>query len=100
MNTCVYLHTSAKDSILSSREHILAYQVFLMPESSINTHVETIVQHQQKVRSLLSLNPQRLTNIQVHLGLTKPQTLSVLQRLEEQGEIFCRDKVWRLTTSA
>lgn len=68
-----------------------------MPETSLNTRVEEILNHCKKVRSQLSLNPQRLDNIQIHLGLTKQQTLTVLQRLEEQGDIFRRAGVWQLT---
>lgn len=68
-----------------------------MPESTINTRIDNVTGHCERVKNLLNLNPQRLTNIQVHLGLTKPQTLSILQRLEEQEEIYCRAGIWRLT---
>lgn len=67
-----------------------------MPETSINTRVEEVGKHMERVRSLLALNPQRLTTIQAHLGLTKPQTLAVMERLEMHGEVFCRVGVWRL----
>jgi hypothetical protein len=67
-----------------------------MPESTINSHIEGVLGHCEKVRSILNLNPQQLTTIQTHLNLTKPQTLSILQRLEEQGEIFCHARIWRL----
>jgi len=69
-----------------------------MPETSLNTRVEDVNQHCQKVRSLLRMNPQQLTTIKTHLGLIKPQTLTVMQRLETDRKIFCRAGVWRLTT--
>lgn len=67
-----------------------------MPETSRKTEVHDISGHMGKVRDLLKMNPQKLENIQVHLGLTKPQTLAVLERLEAGEEIFRLNKVWRL----
>lgn len=67
-----------------------------MPESTIKGHVETVVQHCSQVRAFLTLNPQSLENIKIHLNLTKPQTLSILQRLEENAEISCTAGVWQL----
>lgn len=69
-----------------------------MPETSLNTRVQDVAQHCQQVRSLLDSDPQSLAAIQAHLELTKPQTLTVLQRLEEQREIFCLAGLWRLAS--
>jgi predicted transcriptional regulator len=71
-----------------------------MPETSLNTRVEDINQHCKKVRSLLKEDPQTLAEIQAHLELTKPQTLTVIQRLEEQQEVSCRCGLWQLTQEA
>lgn len=68
-----------------------------MSETSLNTRVEEIGEHMKRVRSLLKMNPQRLTTIQTHLNLTKQQTLTVMERLEQKGEVCCRLGVWRLT---
>jgi predicted Rossmann fold nucleotide-binding protein DprA/Smf involved in DNA uptake len=67
-----------------------------MPETTINTRVDGITRYYPAVRSLLKNNPQPLTNIQNHLNLTKAQTLSVLQRLEESQDIYCDQGIWYL----
>ncbi len=67
-----------------------------MPETTINTRVDGITRHYPVVRSLLKNNPQPLMSIQNHLNLTKAQTLSVLQRLEESQDIYCDQGTWYL----
>lgn len=69
-----------------------------MPETTIRTRTENVVQHMQTVRSLLeSEEIVQLKDVIEALGLTRPQTICVLQRLEEQGEIFCSAGRWQLS---
>jgi hypothetical protein len=68
-----------------------------MPESTLNTRVEKITHHMNRVRELLDSSPkgQELEQIQTELGLTKQQTLSVLERLETLGEIYRSSRIWQ-----
>lgn len=48
-----------------------------------------------RIREFLELGPQKLGQIELFLELTRLQTLSVLQRLEDGGEIYREDGIWR-----
>jgi DNA-binding MarR family transcriptional regulator len=68
-----------------------------MPESYFNTQTTCVVQHSRTVRRLLQsegcLSMEALAEA---LELTYPQTLSVLQRMEENGEIVRERGQWQL----
>ncbi len=68
-----------------------------MPETSFRTEAPNVAQHCQAViRLLCSEQFLELFTIQETLGLTRPQTLAILQRLEEQSQIFRCDGWWQL----
>lgn len=59
-----------------------------MPETSLKTEVANITWHMKKVRSLLSCGvPISLEKLSQKLDLTIPQTRTIAERLEQQGEI-------------
>jgi predicted Rossmann fold nucleotide-binding protein DprA/Smf involved in DNA uptake len=67
-----------------------------MPENSEKTRVKDIAAYTEKVRKFLRDDPAPLTSIISELELTKPQTLTVLQRMEEGREIRCKRGYWQL----
>lgn len=68
-----------------------------MPETTIRTRTENVVKHMETVRLLLRFQEVvQLPDVIEALGLTRAQTICVLQRLEEQGEVFCSAGCWHL----
>lgn len=62
-----------------------------MPETSLKTEVSDVKERCKTVLRLLESEPVlHISSIQEELGVTKPQALTVLQRLESSRLITCR----------
>ncbi|HEY9605217.1 MAG TPA: hypothetical protein V6C85_26665 [Allocoleopsis sp.] len=62
-----------------------------MPETSFKTEVSDVKERCQQVLELLTHEPVlHISSIQEELSVSKPQALTVLQRLESSRLITCR----------